>query len=185
MAKVNAGAKLGNATSDVIHEQIEAEERAMNEYLKEYGSYLEKRQAITELYNEKIAKATTEGERLSLAEGMKKELADVENEAQKSTSIITRLFDDMSKKNITSIRAIADEAEKFLSFLEKGEYSSDNSFGITKEQFDVLRKSPDQLKAIKDEIANVRREADQMETSFNKVSNGLKKYLPLKVMPRS
>lgn len=175
MAKVNAGAKLGNATSDVIHEQIEAEERAMNEYLKEYGSYLEKRQAITELYNEKIAKATTEGERLSLAEGMKKELADVDNEVQKSTSIITRLFDDMSKKNITSIRAIADEAEKFLSFLEKGEYSSDNSFGITKEQFDVLRKSPDQLKAIKDEIANVRREADQMETSFNKVSNGLKK----------
>ena len=175
MAKVNAGAKLGNATSDVIHEQIEAEERAMNEYLKEYGSYLEKRQAITELYNEKIAKATTEGERLSLAEGMKKELADVDNEAQKSTSINTRLFDDMSKKNITSIRAIADEAEKFLSFLERGEYSSDNSFGITKEQFDVLRKSPDQLKAIKDEIANVRREADQMETSFNKVSNGLKK----------
>ena len=175
MAKVNAGAKLGNATSDVIHEQIEAEERAMNEYLKEYGSYLEKRQAITELYNEKIAMATTEGERLSLAEGMKKELADVDNEAQKSTSIITRLFDDMSKKNITSIRAIADEAEKFLSFLERGEYSSDNSFGITKEQFDVLRKSPDQLKAIKDEIANVRREADQMETSFNKVSNGLKK----------
>ena len=175
MAKVNAGAKLGNATSDVIHEQIEAEERAMNEYLKEYGSYLEKRQAITELYNEKIARATTEGERLSLAEGMKKELADVDNEAQKSTSIITRLFDDMSKKNITSIRAIADEAEKFLSFLERGEYSSDNSFGITKEQFDVLRKSPDQLKAIKDEIANVRREADQMETSFNKVSNGLKK----------
>ena len=175
MAKVNAGAKLGNATSDVIHEQIEAEERAMNEYLKEYGSYLEKRQAITAIYNEKIAKATTEGERLSLAEGMKKELADVDNEAQKSTSIITRLFDDMSKKNITSIRAIADEAEKFLSFLERGEYSSDNSFGITKEQFDVLRKSPDQLKAIKDEIANVRREADQMETSFNKVSNGLKK----------
>ena len=175
MAKVNAGAKLGNATSDIIHEQIEAEERAMNEYLKEYGLYLEKRQAITELYNEKIAKATTEGERLSLAEGMKKELADVDNEAQKSTSIITRLFDDMSKKNITSIRAIADEAEKFLSFLEKGAYSSDNSFGITKEQFDVLCKSPDQLKAIKDEIANVRREADQMETSFNKVSNGLKK----------
>ena len=171
MAKVNAGAKLGNATSDVIHEQIEAEERAM----KEYGSYLEKRQAITELYNEKIAKATTEGERLSLAEGMKKDLADVDNEAQKSTSIITRLFDDMSKKNISDIRAIASEAENFLAFLERGEYSSDNSFGITEEQFDILRKSPEQLKAIKDEIANVRREADQMETSFNKVSNGLKK----------
>ena len=174
-ALVNSYVKREQSTSNVNKEQLEEEKRAMNEYLKEYGSYQKKRQAITELYNEKIAKATTEGERLSLAEGMKKELADVDNEAQKSTSIITRLFDDMSKKNITSIRAIADEAEKFLSFLERGEYSSDNSFGITKEQFDVLRKSPDQLKAIKDEIANVRREADQMETSFNKVSNGLKK----------
>lgn len=175
MVKVNAGAKLGNATSDVIHEQIEAEERAMNEYLKEYGSYLEKRQAITELYNEKIAKALTSGEKLSLGEEMKKELAAVDDEAQKRTSIITRLFDDMSKKNISDIRAIASEAENFLTFLESGEYSSDNSFGITEEQFDILRKSPEQLKAIKDEIANVRKEADQMETSFNKVSNGLKK----------
>ncbi len=174
-ALVNSYVKREQSTSNVDREQLEEEKRAMNEYLKEYGSYQEKRLAITELYNEKIAKATTEGERLSLAESMKKELADVDNEAQKSTSIITRLFDDMSKKNITSIRTIADEAEKFLSFLEKGEYSSDNSFGITEEQFDVLRKSPDQLKAIKDEIANVRREADQMETSFNKVSNGLKK----------
>ena len=174
-ALVNSYVKREQSTSNVNQEQLEEEKRAMNEYLKEYGSYQEKRLAITELYNEKIAKAATEGERLSLSEAMKKELADVDNEAQKSTSIITRLFDDMSKKNITSIRAIADEAEKFLSFLERGEYSSDNSFGITKEQFDVLRKSPDQLKAIKDEIANVRREADQMETSFNKVSNGLKK----------
>lgn len=174
-ALVNSYVKREQSTSNVNQEQVEEEKRAMNEYLKEYGSYLEKRQAITELYNEKIAKATTKGERLSLAEGMKKELADVDSEAQKSTSIITRLFDDMSKKNITSIRAIADEAEKFLSFLESGEYSSDNSFGITEEQFDVLRKSPDQLKAIKDEIANVRHEADQMETSFNKMSNGLRK----------
>lgn len=174
-ALVDSYVRRERGTSDVNREQAEAERQAMNEYLKEYGSYQKKRQAITAVYNEKIAKATTKWERLSLAEGMKKELADVDNEAQKSTSIITRLFDDMSKKNITSIRAIADEAEKFLSFLERGEYSSDNSFGITEEQFDVLRKSPDQLKAIKDEIANVRREADQMETSFNKVSNGLKK----------
>lgn len=175
MAKVNAGAKLGSATTSVINEQLEAESQAMNEYLKEYGSYMEKRQAITELYNDRIAKATTEGERLSLGEEMKKALATVDDEAQKSTSIITRLFDDMSKKGVSDIRAIADEAERFLSFLEKGEYTKDNSFGITEEQFDTLRKSPDQLKAIKDEIANVRREADQMDTSFNKISGGLKK----------
>ena len=82
-ALVNSYVKREQSTSNVNKEQLEEEKRAMNEYLKEYGSYLEKRQAITELYNEKIARATTEGERLSLAEGMKKELADVDNEAQK------------------------------------------------------------------------------------------------------
>lgn len=179
MAKVNAGAKLGNATSDITHEQIEAEERAMNEYLKEYGSYLEKRQAITELYNEKIAKATTEGERLSLGEEMKKALASVDDEAQKKTSIITRLFADMSKKTVTDIRAIADEAQKMLDYVNEGEFKTDSNgkglFGLTKEQFDILSKSPEKLQAIKDEISNVNKEADQMDTSFNKVSNGLKK----------
>ena len=83
-ALVNSYVKREQSTSNVNKEQLEEEKRAMNEYLKEYGSYLEKRQAITELYNEKIARATTEGERLSLAEGMKKELADVDNEAQKT-----------------------------------------------------------------------------------------------------
>lgn len=97
-ALVNSYVKREQSTSNVNKEQLEEEKRAMNEYLKEYGSYQKKRQAITAIYNEKIAKATTKWERLSLAEGMKKELADVDNEAQKSTSIITRLFDDMSKK---------------------------------------------------------------------------------------
>lgn len=179
MAKVNAGVKLGNATSGIIHEQIEAEERAMNEYLKKYGTYLEKRQAITELYSEKIKKATTEGERLSLGEEMKKELAAVDDEAQKKTSIITKLFSDMSKRTVTDIRAIADEAQEMLDYINRGEFKTDSDgnglFGLTKEQFDILSKSPEKLQAVKDEIANVNREADRCETSFNKVSNGLKK----------
>ena len=174
-ALVNSYVKRERSTSNVNKEQLEEEKRAMNEYLKEYGSYMEKRQSITALYNEKIAKATTEGEKLSLGEEMKKALATVDDEAQKKTSIITRLFADMSKKSVADMRLIADEAENFLSFLESGEYSSDNAFGITKEQFDILRKSPEQLKSIKDEIVNVRREADQCETSFNKVAGGLKK----------
>lgn len=170
-----AWVKREKSTGLVSNEQLELEKRMMNEYLAAYGDYQEKRKAITEKYNDLIAKATTEGERLSLGEEMKKALATADDEAQKKTSVITRLFSDMSKKTAKDIRAIADEAEDFLSFLENGEYSSDNAFGISKEQFDILRKSPDQLKYIKDEIANVNKEADQCETSFNKVSNGLKK----------
>lgn len=49
------------ATEDAVKERIQAEREAMNEYLKEYGSYQEKRLAITEEYNRKIQKALSEG----------------------------------------------------------------------------------------------------------------------------
>ena len=178
-ALVNSYVKRERSTSNVNKEQLEEEKRAMNEYLKEYGSYFEKRQAITELYNEKMAKATTEGEKLSLGEEMKKELAAVDDEAQKKTSIITKLFSDMSKRTVVDIRSISKEAQAMLDYINEGEFKTGSDgkglFGLTKEQFDILSKSPEKLQAIKDEIANVNKEADQMDTSFNKVSNGLKK----------
>lgn len=178
-ALVNSYVKRERSTSNVNKEQLEEEKRAMNEYLKEYGSYFEKRQAITELYNEKMAKATTEGEKLSLGEEMKKELAAVDDEAQKKTSIITKLFSDMSKRTVVDIRSISKEAQAMLDYINEGEFKTGSDgkglFGLTKEQFDILTKSPEKLQAIKDEIANVNKEADQMDTSFNKVSNGLKK----------
>lgn len=178
-ALVNSYVKRERSTSSVNKEQLEEEKRAMNEYLKEYGSYFEKRQAITELYNEKMDKATTEGEKLSLGEEMKKELAAVDDEAQKKTSIITKLFSDMSKRTVVDIRSISKEAQAMLDYINEGEFKTGSDgkglFGLTKEQFDILSKSPEKLQAIKDEIANVNKEADQMDTSFNKVSNGLKK----------
>ncbi len=178
-ALVNSYVKRERSTSNVNKEQLEEEKRAMNEYLKEYGSYFEKRQAITELYNEKMDKATTEGEKLSLGEEMKKELAAVDDEAQKKTSIITKLFSDMSKRTVVDIRSISKEAQAMLDYINEGEFKTGSDgkglFGLTKEQFDIPSKSPEKLQAIKDEIANVNKEADQMDTSFNKVSNGLKK----------
>lgn len=160
-------------------EQLENEKRMMNEYLKEYGTYMEKRQAITVLYNEKMKKAVTQGEKLSLGEEMMKELASVDDQVQKKTSIITQLFSDMGKRSVADMRSIADEAQKMLDYINTGEFNTGSDgkglFGLTKEQFDILSKSPEKLQAIKDEIANVNREADQMDTSFNKVSNGLKK----------
>ena len=178
-ALVNSYVKKEKSTGLVSSEQLAEEKRMMNEYLKEYGSYMEKRQAITELYNEKISKALTSGEKLSLGEEMKKELAAVDDEAQKKTSIITKLFSDMSKRTVADIRAIAKEAQEMLDYVNSGEFKTGSDgkglFGLTKEQFDILSKSPEKLQAIKDEIANVNREADQCETAFNKMSGGLKK----------
>lgn len=54
---------------------------SMRDYLKEYGSLYQQKQAIAEEYEEKIAKAQTEGEKLSLQQQKKKALANFDYES--------------------------------------------------------------------------------------------------------
>lgn len=160
-------------TTAVQNKQLESERKAMQEYLAEYGDYWNKRKAIAEKYQDEIAKATTEGDRLSLQAEMTQTLAKLDDEAQKKTSIIVKLFGNMADKSVAGMRKIADEAEQLLSFIEGGQYNKGNAFGITEEQFKVLSQSPEKLESIKNEIANVRTEADNAEPIFERIKNNL------------
>lgn len=51
---------------------------SMRDYLKEYGSLYQQKQAVAEEYEEKIAKAQTQGEKLSLQQQRKKDLQTIE-----------------------------------------------------------------------------------------------------------
>lgn len=151
--------------------------RAMNEYLKDYGTYLEKRNAIIALYNEQIANATSEGEKLSLAAQMREDLSELDIEANKTTAAISQLFGDMTNKTVADMRKIADAAQNALDFLIAGEWDEQKGleFGMTKETFDTLRKSPEELEKIRKGIRECREEADAAEGAFKKMGNGLKK----------
>lgn len=88
--------KLDNSFIDAINKQYkkiadwiikkanqETEEKdlqAMRDYLKEYGSLYQQKQAIAEEYEEKIAKAQTEGEKMALQQQKKKALAGLDFE---------------------------------------------------------------------------------------------------------
>lgn len=167
-------------TTAVQNKQLEDERKAMNEYLAEYGDYWDKRKAIAAKYQDEIDKATTKGKKLSLQAEMTEALAKLDDEAQKKTSIITKLFGNMATKSVAEMRKIADEAEQFLEFIEGGEYQKDNAFGITQEQFKVLSQSPDKLESIKNEIANVRNEADKAEPTFERIKDLLEKIFERK-----
>lgn len=54
---------------------------SMRDYLKEYGSLYQQKQAITEEYEEKIAKAQTEGEKKTLQQEKRKALANFDYES--------------------------------------------------------------------------------------------------------
>ena len=159
-------------------ENLRAEEkRSMNEYLREYGSYLEKRNAIIALYNEQMNTAANEGERLFLTAQMREELSELDIEANKATSAISKLFADMTDKTVKDMRTIANEAQKALDFLIAGEWDEQKGleFGMTKETFETLRNSPDELEKIRNGIRDCREEADKAEGAFGRMANGLKK----------
>ena len=159
-------------TKEILDDEI----NAMNDYLAAYGNYYEKRNAIiAQGESRKLGK--NEWEQKSIDEETKRALSDLDIEANKSTSAISKLFDDMRQHTVADMRLIANEAERAFQFLQSGEWDENKGleFGMTKETFDTLRKSPEELERIRKGIDNVLNSADQSETGFNKLANGLKK----------
>ena len=166
------------ATEDAVKERIQAEREAMNEYLKEYGSYLEKRSAIADEYAQKIAKSggenTWQGKLLTKErDGL---FANLDAEALKTTSAISGLFGDMTDKTLAELERINREGSDALEFLKDGKWDEQKgiSFGITKEQFETLSQSPEKLKAISDALNDNRQSADQLRPAYEKIADGLR-----------
>lgn len=159
-------------TKEILDDEI----NAMNDYLAAYGNYYEKRNAII-AQGEARKVGKNEWEQKAIDEETKKSLSDLDIEANKSTSAISKLFDDMRQHTVADMRLIANDAERAFQFLQSGEWDENKGleFGMTKESFDTLRKSPEELGRIRKGIDNVRNSADQSETGFNKLANGLKK----------
>ena len=158
-------------------DQMKAQEESWNEYLIKFGNYQQKRQAIIEKYNKAIETATTAGNAAILEAEKNKLLSDLDIETNKSTSAITKLFGDMRERTVSDLRTIADEAERAFQFLQSGEWDEKKGveFGISKETFNTIRKSPEELDKIRKGIIELRREADQSDVAFNKMATGLKK----------
>lgn len=157
-------------------EAKQAELNDMNDYLAKYGNYEQRRAAIIAQYGVKMSKATTEGQKNSLTAEMTQALADLDSEANKSTNSVTRLFDDMAKRSIADLRSLATAGKQALEFLTAGAWNDakGKELGITKEQFALWSKSPEQLQKIRKAIEEIEQAADALETPLNKISQGLK-----------
>lgn len=81
-AQTNALNKARDLATQEYNKKLDEVNRealtSMRDYLKEYGSLYQQKQAIAEEYEEKIAKAQIEGEKLSLQQQRKKDLQTIE-----------------------------------------------------------------------------------------------------------
>ena len=84
-AQSDALSKARNLATQEYNKKLDEVNRealnSMRDYLKEYGSLYQQKQAIAEEYEEKIAKAQTEGEKKTLQQEQKKALANFDYES--------------------------------------------------------------------------------------------------------
>lgn len=96
-------------------EQQQKEAQSLNDYLKEYGSMQEKRLAIVKDYDEKIAKAQTEGDRLSLVAQKTRALADFDTENEKSNLNWEDVFGNLDSFTKDQLDRIKQQLKEMLS----------------------------------------------------------------------
>lgn len=179
-ANANFDKIVADTTDRQRETDAEREANAWNEYLIAYGNYEEKKKAIMEKYENLIAKAGTVGEVATYEKQQEQELFDLEVAYGKTANTIASLFGDMRKKSADDLNTIADEGEKALNFIKSGQYSSDNAFGITQEQFDMIRNSPEELAKIAAAILGIREQADALEGPIDKIGEGFKELFASK-----
>lgn len=165
-----------NTDKRQVQEDLNAQREAMNAYLAEYGTYMQKRQAVIEQYQGKINKATTEGEKLSLGKQRDSILSGIDEQANKTTSAVSLLFGDMKDKTLKDLETINMAGQKALEFLKSGQWdeTTGKSLGITKENFNVWSNDPEKIKAISDALVNNREAVDNLQPAYKKVAVGIR-----------
>ncbi|EJX04279.1 hypothetical protein EVA_07622 [gut metagenome] len=98
-----------------FEEEKEKEAEAMRDYLSEYGNYEEKKLAITQEYEKRIAEATTEGEQKTLQEELKKKKADLDMEELKEGLDWEAVFGDLDKVSTESLQTLRTKLKEFIS----------------------------------------------------------------------
>lgn len=165
-----------NTDKRQVQEDLNAQREAMNAYLAEYGTYMQKRQAIIEQYQDKINKATTEGEELTLGKQRDRILSSIDEQANKTTSAVSQLFGDMKDKTLKDLEDINVAGQKALEFLKSGQWDEQKGkeLGITKDNFETWSNDPEKIKAISDALVNNRKAADDLQPAYKKVADGIK-----------
>lgn len=167
--------KSAEATYDHERAKIEAEDlkqkaEAMREYLKLYGTYEEKRKALNDEADAKIAEAKSEGEKLSIKARLRLDLTDLDKSYGVITSAMGRIFQDLEGKGKNAINAVYQEAKELSEYLKAGKFEDlgggVDKFGMTRAEFEQNSKNPEKLKAIADQTEKIKAKALEASGAF-------------------
>lgn len=155
--------------------------KLLEDLLKDYRTHEQQRTEIAKKYDQVrtlLASENIDGRFDKNIEELNKkenaELAAFDNQIQSKTSILSRMFADMSDKSIEELKLIRREAESLWAFLSGGEWDSAKGaiFGITKEQFDDIVGDPDKLVKFKKGVDEIKQSITSLETPIGLAREG-------------
>lgn len=126
----NADTKRDKAVEEVRKSELES----MRSYLKEYGTIQQQRVALIEEWNEKIAHAQSEGERLTFVQQKDQAVKDFDNEQLKGSVDWEQLFGDVGNK---SVEQLQESKGQLKGMLDNGDLSVKDYQAIA-EQIDKI-----------------------------------------------
>ena len=118
-------------------DRLKSAKESMNVYLKEFGSYQDKRVAIQEEYEKKILESQNDGERLQAIANRNKALADLDFNEWKENGGMSLAFGDIEKLSKQTITGLIADMEKYRSKI-------------------ISTFDPDKIKTFEDTLNNLR-----------------------------
>lgn len=126
------------AIKKFIRENFEEQRNAFNEYLKEYGTFEEKKLAITQEYEERIRKASSVGEKSSLEMQRNKEIENLRSDDLKKSINWNGVFSNLQGHTKQYLQGLRDQLQSLL-----------DSGNLPIDQMSVIS---DKINAIDDEL---------------------------------
>lgn len=170
----NANDKRIQQKQDLADREKAIEQETLEEYLREYGDYQEKKRAIDMKYQRTLKEIDNNAELTETAKQTKKdsaaaeksrELQELDEQYQGVTQHMADLFGDASKKTVNELQKIIDKYEEMLRIMEmpipfaekedmlKGLGFSDAEIEKLRKGEVALKDLSDGIKDLKDEVA--------------------------------
>lgn len=127
-----------------IEKYRETERSALNQYLKDYGDYEQKKLAIAQEYAQKIKDATTAGEKMSLERQMERELKELDMNQLKKEINWEVVFNDLDRVSLEHLKELKKNLKEAL-----------NGKDITAENAQIIAQ---QIERVNDAISNKQNE---------------------------
>ena len=172
-----AGGTITQAQHDELSGKIDRAEakQVQDSWTQMFGNYEQKLEALKTEWANKMKDVPAEFVDEATKQ-MDAAISDFIINNSEAKSAITRLFDDMTEKSVADLRAIAAEGQELYDFLASGTWDSSlgEKLNISQEQFNTLRRSPEELAKIRKAIKDINDQADDSDTIFKQFSAGLK-----------